>query len=74
MPLSQEILDGQQDTADRLFRLGLVPSQVTIRDAVWKGAGTQRRGDARFGTTLLQDRGDGQNTRPCSNWVVVPFR
>ena len=40
VPLSQEILDGQQDTADRLFRLGLLPGKVTIRDAVWKGAGT----------------------------------
>lgn len=37
-PLSESILSRQQDTADRLFRLGLVPNKVAIRNIVWKDA------------------------------------
>ncbi|MEH3148361.1 MAG: aliphatic sulfonate ABC transporter substrate-binding protein [Methylobacterium frigidaeris] len=34
-PLSDEILAGQQATADRFHRLGLIPRAITVRDAVW---------------------------------------
>lgn len=34
-PLTDPILDSQQATADRLYKIGVVPKQVTIRDIVW---------------------------------------
>ena len=35
--LSAPLLDAQQNTADRLFALGLIPNKVNVRDIVWKG-------------------------------------
>jgi sulfonate transport system substrate-binding protein len=35
LPLSDAILLSQQTTADRFFRLGLIPRAVRVRDAVW---------------------------------------
>lgn len=37
-PLTTPILDAQQETADRLFKLGVVPKKVNIRDIVWAQA------------------------------------
>jgi sulfonate transport system substrate-binding protein len=37
-PLSSAIMDSQQRTADRLFRLGVLPRPVEVRRAVWSGA------------------------------------
>ena len=37
-PLTPAILDSQQSTADRLFKLGVLPKPVDIRNAVWSGA------------------------------------
>lgn len=34
-PLSDEILAGQQTTADRFYRLGLIPRPIKVRDIVW---------------------------------------
>jgi len=34
-PLSDAILTGQQATADRFHRLGLLPRAINVRDAVW---------------------------------------
>lgn len=34
-PLTSEIVAGQQVTADRFFRLGLIPKAIRIQDAVW---------------------------------------
>lgn len=34
-PLTDEILSTQQATADRFYRLGLIPRPVQVRDAVW---------------------------------------
>lgn len=34
-PLSDAILSGQQATADRFHRLGLLPRAINVRDAVW---------------------------------------
>ncbi|OLP61696.1 ABC transporter substrate-binding protein [Xaviernesmea oryzae] len=34
-PLTPEIVAGQQVTADRFFRLGLIPKKITVADAVW---------------------------------------
>ncbi|WP_331295898.1 aliphatic sulfonate ABC transporter substrate-binding protein [Methylobacterium hispanicum] len=34
-PLSDEILTAQQTTADRFFRLGLIPRPIKVRDIVW---------------------------------------
>ena len=34
-PLSDEILTSQQTTADRFFRLGLIPHPIKVRDIVW---------------------------------------
>lgn len=28
----------QQETADRFYGLGLIPKQISIKDAVWSGA------------------------------------
>ncbi|MGH6807212.1 MAG: sulfonate ABC transporter substrate-binding protein, partial [Ensifer adhaerens] len=33
------IVAGQQQTADRFFKLGLIPKQITISDAVWTAPG-----------------------------------
>ncbi|MFT4149008.1 MAG: sulfonate ABC transporter substrate-binding protein [Paracoccaceae bacterium] len=33
--LTPEIIAGQQATADRFFRLGLIPKEIKIADAVW---------------------------------------
>jgi sulfonate transport system substrate-binding protein len=35
-PITDEIVAGQQATADRFFKLGLIPRQVKIADIVWK--------------------------------------
>lgn len=35
LPLTPEIIAHQQETADRFFRLGLIPKAVTISDIVW---------------------------------------
>jgi sulfonate transport system substrate-binding protein len=35
--LDAPLLDAQQNTADRLFALGLIPKKVNVRDIVWKG-------------------------------------
>lgn len=37
-PLDAEIIAHQQETADRFFRLGLIPNPVRISDAVWTPA------------------------------------
>ncbi len=37
-PLTPAILDAQQETADRLLRLGVVPRRVEVREIVWSGA------------------------------------
>ena len=34
--LTEDILATQQGVADRFFKLGLIPKQVVVRDAVWK--------------------------------------
>lgn len=34
-PITSEIIAGQQATADRFHRLGLIPRAITVRDAVW---------------------------------------
>lgn len=34
-PLSDEIVAHQQETADRFYRLGLIPKAITVSDAVW---------------------------------------
>jgi NitT/TauT family transport system substrate-binding protein/sulfonate transport system substrate-binding protein len=33
--LTDDIIENQQAVADRLFRLGLIPQPVVVRDAVW---------------------------------------
>ncbi|MEZ2296345.1 aliphatic sulfonate ABC transporter substrate-binding protein [Variovorax sp. RCC_210] len=38
VPLAPAILDSQQRTADRLFKLGVLPKAVDVRAAVWSGA------------------------------------
>lgn len=35
--ITDAIVAGQQQTADRFFRLGLIPRQITVSDAVWSG-------------------------------------
>ncbi|MFI5409021.1 aliphatic sulfonate ABC transporter substrate-binding protein [Kaistia sp. UC242_56] len=35
LPLTDEIIAGQQVTADRFFKLGLIPKPITVSDAVW---------------------------------------
>ena len=37
-PLTAPILDAQQQTADRLFKLGVIPKRVNIREIVWAHA------------------------------------
>jgi len=34
-PLSETVIGQQQAVADRFFRLGLIPKQITVRDIVW---------------------------------------
>lgn len=38
-PITPEIIAGQQATADRFFKIGLIPKQIRVADAVWSGAG-----------------------------------
>jgi sulfonate transport system substrate-binding protein len=35
LELTPEIVAGQQATADRFFRLGLIPTEISVADAVW---------------------------------------
>jgi sulfonate transport system substrate-binding protein len=35
LPLSDAVIAGQQSTADRFFKLGLIPKQIKVRDIVW---------------------------------------
>lgn len=35
LPLTDAIVAGQQATADRFFKLGLIPKQIAVADAVW---------------------------------------
>ena len=35
VPIDDAIIDTQQQTADRFFRIGLIPKKITVRDAVW---------------------------------------
>ncbi len=34
-PLSDAVIAGQQQTADRFFKLGLIPRAIVVKDAVW---------------------------------------
>ncbi|MDB5511250.1 MAG: putative transporter, substrate binding protein [Enterovirga sp.] len=34
-PITEEVVAGQQATADRFHKLGLIPRPITVRDAVW---------------------------------------
>jgi sulfonate transport system substrate-binding protein len=36
IPLDADIIANQQASADRFFRLGLIPKQIAVRDIVWK--------------------------------------
>ncbi len=38
-PITDDIVAGQQQTADRFFKLGLIPKQITISEAVWTAPG-----------------------------------
>ena len=38
-PITDEIIAGQQATADRFFKLGLIPNAIRISDAVWTAPG-----------------------------------
>jgi sulfonate transport system substrate-binding protein len=35
-PISDEIVAGQQATADRFFNIGLIPNKIVVKDAVWQ--------------------------------------
>ncbi len=35
-PIDDQIIAGQQATADRFFRLGLIPKKIDVREIVWK--------------------------------------
>ncbi|WOJ88111.1 aliphatic sulfonate ABC transporter substrate-binding protein [Methylocapsa polymorpha] len=35
-PVNDEIVAGQQATADQFYRLGLIPKKINVRDIVWK--------------------------------------
>jgi sulfonate transport system substrate-binding protein len=39
LPITDEIVANQQATADRFFKLGLIPNQIKIADAVWTPPG-----------------------------------
>lgn len=34
-PLSEAVIAGQQQTADRFYKLGLIPRAIVVKDAVW---------------------------------------
>ncbi|WP_418137724.1 aliphatic sulfonate ABC transporter substrate-binding protein [Agrobacterium sp. El2ro-1b] len=36
--IDDKIVASQQETADRFYRLGLIPKQISIKDAIWSGA------------------------------------
>ncbi len=36
--IDDKIIASQQETADRFYRLGLIPKQISIKDAFWSGA------------------------------------
>jgi sulfonate transport system substrate-binding protein len=38
-PITAEIIAGQQATADRFFKLGLIPNAIKVADAVWAPPG-----------------------------------
>lgn len=38
-PISEEIVANQQATADRFFKLGLIPNAIKVSDAVWTAPG-----------------------------------
>jgi sulfonate transport system substrate-binding protein len=35
-PVADDIITTQQGVADRFHKLGLIPKQVVVRDAVWR--------------------------------------
>lgn len=35
VPIDEKIIETQQKTADRFLRIGLIPKQINVRDAVW---------------------------------------
>ena len=39
-PITDNIIATQQGVADRFFKLGLIPKQITIRDIVWRNTQT----------------------------------
>ena len=39
-PITDDIIATQQAVADRFFKLGLIPKQITIRDIVWRNTQT----------------------------------
>jgi sulfonate transport system substrate-binding protein len=39
-PVTDDIVATQQGVADRFFKLGLIPKQITIRDIVWRNTQT----------------------------------
>lgn len=39
-PVTPEIIKSQQETADRFFKLGLIPKKIDVAEAVWKAPGT----------------------------------
>ncbi len=39
-PITDDIIATQQGVADRFFKLGLIPKQITIRDIVWRNTQT----------------------------------
>lgn len=38
-PITEEIVANQQKTADRFFKLGLIPKEIKVSDAVWSAPG-----------------------------------
>jgi len=39
-PITEDIILTQQGVADRFFKLGLIPRQITVRDIVWRNTQT----------------------------------
>ena len=39
-PITEDIIATQQGVADRFFKLGLIPRQITVRDIVWRNTQT----------------------------------
>ena len=35
LQLTDAVIASQQQTADRFYKLGLIPKPITVRDAVW---------------------------------------